>query len=397
MTDRPHLYLPGYSSEPLAAAMARATGGSVAQIERTHHNDKGLEIGISANMRGRDVTVVASGAGDPQTQFAETLFLLQNADKAGAASIDLVLPNPYNERSDQPKGARTGAAMFEVMMTAMRGFCDEVVIVDPHNRDLARSMFENGASSRIGSATLVNMAFPYAIQIKSLIDQGIIDRDNILPTHADAGGVKRIRPDARECFNRHIGWRFDPRKDDWAQAFNRRHPDTGEKTTGGIGVSEDVEGRDVLIFEDIADTAKTLCTTAAQLKDMGARSVTAFAAKLILSPKPGEAITASIDRINSSAIDLLVGTDIVDYRLVSPPRARAIEASPVIHLMASGGYLGSYIKALHLTPGPDTHEDANSVSAINRGAHPDQLDPKQAIVQPVALKQGNPLLELAGA
>lgn len=393
----PKLIMHGADTTALSEQMARATDARTMRIKRRIHNDGGMELQITDNMRGHDVICVPNATGNPQTNFVQGLSMVANAKAGGANSVTALLLNPFEERADKKVDSR-GIPMFHVLADALRPHCNEVVLVDPHNLD-ASDVFRGG---NVTSVTNVNMAFPIAIQLKHLVNQGVLKLEDLYPVHADAGSTKRITPEFRNCVKSVLGWDYSNEKDDWAQAFNRRNPRTGEKSSQGLGLTGDVEGKVAIIFEDIGDTMTTLCTTARDLKKAGAKAVIGYVSKGHFSPKKkdiekgimkDEPITASIDRINESEMDLLLTTDAIAHT-ASSGRGKALKESNIVHTMSVGAYLGAYISALHMPASTLMNPDANSVSALNRGTHPDMDTTTQALFEPIDLKEGCPLLDI---
>jgi phosphoribosylpyrophosphate synthetase len=139
-----------------------------------------------------------------------------------------------------------------------------------------------------------------------------------------------------------------------------------------------------VVFEDLIGTGGTACDLAKLLKGMGARSVMLFATSGLFSTdlKKGEPPTASVGRIDRSQLDAVFITDTFDHSLTDPDIHRAIEESPIIHTIKTAPYLASIIGALHAEVGKDIQSDRNSISAILKGTHPDQMAGLEKITRP---------------
>src|SRR5262249_45834744 len=158
----------------------------------------------------------------------------------------------------------------------------------------------------------------FAVQLKSLIDTGFILEDGLLLSHADSGSTKRISRSFRAAIYRVLALSRNAEQDDWAQGLKDR-----DKATGKIrirGFSHNVAGKDVVVFEDIIGSGATASDLAALLKGMGARSVTLFATSGLFTTdlKSGEALTASVERIDRSALDAVFITDTYNHTLTDP-------------------------------------------------------------------------------
>ena len=383
----------GFSSQNLAKTIAEALGTTNIEVKRKQFNDKEIDVTIEHNIRGRDVVVVASGSGDPNKQEKEARLLMRAANRAGAHKVTLLLPYMWYGRSDDDWDERHSPALVDTIET-LRAHCQNAIIVDPHNAILTREKFlDTGSPTQ--NCQIAHLAFPYAIQLKALIDQGVIHKKDLLFTHADAGATKRISRSFRACMYNLLGFTDrDPDENDWAQGLKDRNKATNKSEI--VGVSADVTGKDIVIFEDMIASAHTACDLAALLKERGARSVTLFATTGIFTSNPskGELPTAAITRINASHLDAVFITDTYDYRLINSTLSQAIEKSPIIHEIKTGAYLASIIRALHLEVDDMTAEDENSILAISKGTHPDETRKDQTISRPVPLKAKNPLLSL---
>ena len=91
-------------------------------------------------------------------------------------------------------------------------------------------------------------------------------------------------------------------------------------------------------------------------------------------------------------MDAVFICDTYNHSLTDPKIHEAIEQSPIVHILKTAPYLAAILRALHVEVLADTELDENSVSAIAKGMHPDQLCDNQQIASPVTLKAGNPLL-----
>jgi ribose-phosphate pyrophosphokinase len=127
----------------------------------------------------------------------------------------------------------------------------------------------------------------------------------------DVGGVVRARALAK-------------RLDDADLAIiDKRRPRANESVV--MNIIGDVEGRDCILIDDIADTAGTLCKAAAALKKHGAKRVLSYCTHAVLSG-------AAVSRINDSELDELVVTDTIPLRddAKACPRIRQISVASLL-------------------------------------------------------------------
>jgi ribose-phosphate pyrophosphokinase len=381
------LIISGFSSQLYAKRIAAHLGSTIVGIARKQFRDKEIQTTIEHNVRGRNVVVIASGSGDPNKQEKEARLLMRAVQRAAAKRVTLVLPYMWYGRSDDNWDERNSPALVDTIET-LRAHCHDVVVVDPHNPGLTREKFID-MGSPVRSAVMAHFAFPFAVQLKHMINAGAIAKDRLILAHADAGSTKRISRSFRTCLYSELGFdERNPDQDDWPQGLKDRDKATGLITIKGF--SSDVAGKDVVIFEDMIESGGTSCQLARFLKKIGVRSVTFMVTSGLFTANAGkgEPITASIDRINASDIDAIFITDTFDNRLTDPQIAAAIEASPIIHEIDTAAYMALIIRALSLDIGEETDLSLNSVSAILRGIHPKQIQGDQRIARPTPLKPG---------
>jgi len=385
MTVAP-LIIPGDHSRTLAHGIAEALNSRVVDVMTKRFDDNEVKTRIEENIRGRDVVVVASAAGHPDEQEKETRLLLRAAVKrCDAKSVTLLVPYMWYGRSDDNWGERNEPALMDTIET-LRPLCDKVVVADPHNALMVREKFAEAAKTNV-----VHFAYPYAVQLRAMIEAGIITRESLLLSHADSGSTKRISPTFRACVYSTL--QLEGRKaeqDDWAVGLKDRDKVTGKSYYKGFDTQ--VKGRDVVIFEDMIASGGTAMELADMLKGHGARSVILFATSGLFTTKPGQAPDASVKRLDASkTLDAVFITDTYDHAPVTPSLQAAIDASPLIHTVKTAPYLASIIRALYADAVPERMED-NSISSILNGSH--KLNGTIASVTPY--KPGSPLLRLKG-
>ena len=382
----------GWSSQNFARELSAALDTRMVKVSGKQFSDKEIQTTIEENVRGREVIVVASGSGDPNKQEKEARLLMRAANRSGAKSVTLVLPYMWYGRSDDNWDERNSPALTDTIET-LREHCNNVVVADPHNHGLTREKFLDSGSP-VKTCITVHFAYPFAVQLKSLFNQGILCPENLLLSHADAGSTKRISRSFRASLYGVLGYDGrNPDQDDWAQGLKDRDKVTGKTKVKGF--STEVNGKDVVIFEDMVASGGTACDLAAVLKDMGARSVTLFASSGLLTPAPDGPITSSVERINKSKLDAVFITDTYDHSLTDPAIQKAIEQSPVLHVIKTVPYIAAILNALHADVGDEDLGNDNSISAFLRGNHPEQLKDNQTIATATPLKSGSPLLQLA--
>jgi ribose-phosphate pyrophosphokinase len=377
----------GYSSQNLAKNIADVMQTRLIDVSYKQFQDREIQTTINDNVRGREVVVVASASGDPNKQEKETRLLMRAAKQSGAKSVTLLLPYMWYGRSDDNWDERNAPALVDTIEN-LRPHCDHVLIVDPHNQGFTREKF---ACSTIKNRQTIHLAYPFAVQLKSLFNEQALNIDDLLLSHADAGSTKRISPSFRKAIYNVLGLDRNPSQDDWAQGQKDRDKVTGKSCVRGF--SQDVQNKHIVIFEDMLSTGGTACDLADFLKKQGAKSVILFATNGLFNTTDSD-ITKGVQRINNSQLDAVFIADTYDHSLTDPAIHQAIENSPIIHVIKTAPYLASIINAMLTEVTPEMEHDENSISALLSGCHPHQIKINQRIATATALKSTSPLLKI---
>lgn len=363
----------GFSSKNLTQGIADYMNCQRIDVRDKEHADNEIEPALLGNVRGRDFIAVASAAGNPTKQMFELQLLEASSRGSGARSITALIPYMWYGRSDSSFSERKTSALRSVIKNVSD--CDQVIVADPHNAVLTSGIFESLGVNTI----VVQFAYPFAVQLTEMFNRSAISKDRLMFVHPDAGSTKRIDTPFREALYTTLGLdttkpQWKPSSDSWEQIPKNRDKQSNESNVKDLHFS--VEGKDIVLFEDMIASGGTACDLAAALKAAGARNVTLFATNGLFTPKSYEIETgyktASVDRINNSALDYVFITNTYDHSLVDPEIHAAIESSKKIHVVDVAPYLGAILNAIHMEVFEDTPDDANSVSAIKGGKHPDQ-------------------------
>lgn len=354
----------GYSSQRHAQKIAGHLGSPIVEITRKQFRDREIQTTIEHNVRGLDVVVVASAAGDPNKQEKEARLLLRAANRSGAKNVTLYLPYMWYGRSDDNWDERNSPALIDTI-ESLRAHCQSVIIADPHNPALTREKFLD-LGSPVKNCTIAHFAYPFALSLRDLIDSGKVSKENLVFAHADAGSTKRISRSFRSCIYKVLdlaGRNAD--EDDWPQGLKDRDKRTGKITIKGF--SCDVSGKDIIVFEDLISSGATALQLASFLKSNNARSVYLFATSGLFTAD------ACMDSFSGSDLDGVFVSDTYCHSLTSPALFNAVEKSEKVVVVETDKYISMIIRALHNKPDDRFAHSQNSVSSILRGVHPDQV------------------------
>lgn len=287
----------GTASEYLSAEIAGHLGKTLGEITVTRFQDGELEPSFNESVRGDVIFLVQSTFG-PAENLMELLLMIDAARRASAKSIIVVIPYygyARQDRKDKPR-VSIGAKLVANLLTTAGA--DRIVTMDLHAGQI-QGFFD----IPLDHLYSIGVFFPYLESLKL---------DNVAVAAPDAGGAKRAREYATfmKCDLILID-KFRERANEVAS----------------MKVIGDVQDKNVLIVDDLVDTAGTLCKAADQLMKEGAASVRAVVCHPILSGQAYDRIEASALRelITTNTIPLKRESSKIKVLSVGPMLARAFE------------------------------------------------------------------------
>lgn len=271
-------------------------------------SDGEIMVEIKESVRGQDVYVLQpTCTPEPAVNLMEMLVMIDALKRASAARITAVIPYYGFARQDRrPYSARVPitARLAADMITAAGA--DRVVTVDLHS-DQIQGFFNVPVDNIYGSPLLVEDM------------QNNYNLENVTIVSPDMGGVVRARAVAKAIHA------------DMAIIDKRRPKANVAQVMNVIG---DIEGKDCIIVDDMADTAGTLCKAASALMERGAKSVSAYVVHAVLSGP-------AVENIENSVLKELVVTD-------SIPESAEAKACPKIRRVSIAAMLGETIRRVNL-------------------------------------------------
>jgi len=264
----------GRASEKLAKSIAKQYGQELGNVKVTVFSDGEFQPSLEETVRGQDVFIVQSTM-PPTENLFELLLLVDAARRASARKIIAVMPYfgfARQDRKDQPRVA-IGAKLKANML--MAAGVDRIMTMDFH-ADQIQGFFEVPVDHLYASTLFLK-------EIEKL------PSENIVIAAPDVGGAKRANSYSKRL---NCGLAL-------CHKHRKKANEIAEMTVIG-----DVSGKDVLIIDDMCDTAGTLTKAADLLIDKGALSVRAFCTHAVLSGP-------AYERINSSKLTELIVTDTI--------------------------------------------------------------------------------------
>ncbi|HEY2482306.1 MAG TPA: ribose-phosphate pyrophosphokinase [Caulobacteraceae bacterium] len=265
----------GNSNPKLAEAIAASLDVPLTKAQVKRFADNEAWVTIEENVRGEDVFVLQSTSFPANDNLMELLVCIDALKRASAKRITAVTPYFGYARQDRKVGGRTPISAKLVANLITRAGADRVLTMDLHSGQIQG--FFDIPTDNLQAAPLM------AEDIKSHYR----DCGDLLIVSPDVGGVVRALALARRL---NAGLAIV------------------DKRRQGPGVSEvanivgDVAGRRLVIFDDIVDSATTLCSAAKSLIEAGAKEVSAYVIHGVLS---GQAV----ERVKDSVLKELVVTD----------------------------------------------------------------------------------------
>jgi ribose-phosphate pyrophosphokinase len=260
-------------------------------------SDGEIRVQIGENIRGADVFIMNSTAPPVNRNLMELLILIDAAKRASSARVTAVLPYFGYARQDRKDMPRVPIAAKLVANLIVAAGADRVLTLDLHSGQI-QGFFDIPVDHLNSEVTFAN----------ALRDRAI--KDNLVVVSPDTGSVKRAREIAS-------------RLEAPLAIIDKRRPKANQAEV--MNVIGDVSGRNAVIFDDLVDTAGTLCNAANAVKDQGALSVVACCTHPVLS---GDAVS----KIQDSALEeLLVGDSIgLSERAAACAKIKVITFAAVI-------------------------------------------------------------------
>ena len=288
------------SNPKLAAEIARELGKPLGQSEVVTFSDGEISVSIKESVRGSDVFVVQSTSTPVNDNMMELLIMIDAFKRASAGRITAVIPYMGYARQDRKAKARDPISAKLVADLLTVAGADRVLSMDLHCAQI-QGFFNIPVDHLLGVPILV----PYFIEKFKDI------RDNTVVVSPDLGSVTRAR---------NFAARFDA---PLAIVDKRRQKANVCEVMNIIG---DVKDKDVILVDDMIDTAGTLCNAAKAIMEKGgAKSVTACATHGVLSGP-------AIQRIKDSVIKEVVLLDTI--ALPEEKRIDKITVLPVAPVFA---------------------------------------------------------------
>ena len=290
--------LAGNSNRTLAQAIAEYLDIPLTRAQVKRFADNEVFVTIDENVRGEDVFVIQSTSYPANDNLMELLICIDALKRASGRRITAVVPYFGYARQDRKTGGRTPISAKLVANLITRAGADRVLTMDLHAGQI-QGFFDIPTDNLLPARRMAD-------DIKGHYRK----TDDLMIVSPDVGGVVRARALASR-----LGA-------DLAIVDKRR---SGPGQSEVMNIIGDVSERRCILYDDIVDSAGTLCNAAKALMDHGATEVSAYVTHGVLSG-------GAVERVNASVLKELVVTDSIEASdgVGASDKVRVVSCAPLI-------------------------------------------------------------------
>ncbi len=277
----------GTKSRYVANQIAHDLGIELGKMNIQHFADGEFEVSYEESVRGAHVYLVQSTFPNSDN-LMELLLMIDAAKRASAKSIAAVIPYfgwARQDRKDKPRVSIAAKLVADLLSAAG---IDCLITMDLH-ADQIQGFFDVPVNHLYASSVFI----PYIEQMHL---------PDLVMASPDVGGAKRANSYAK-YFNTPLVLCHK----------QRAKANVVEKMT----IIGDVKDKNVILVDDMVDTAGTICTAANLMKEAGAKTVRALASHAIMSDPASE-------RIMASGLDEMIFSDSIPFDTSKCPKATVI-------------------------------------------------------------------------
>jgi len=268
----------GNANLPLAEVISNKLFRPLTKARVERFADDEIWVEIQENMRGEDVFIIQSTSKPANDNLMELLVITDALRRASAGRITAVIPYFGYARQDRKPAPRTPITAKLVANLITQAGAERVLTVDLHAGQI-QGFFD------IPTDNL------YAVPVFARHAMELFkDDDSLMVVSPDVGGLVRARTFAKSI-------------DADLAVIDKRRERAG--VVDQMQVLGDVDGRTCILFDDIVDSAGTLCKAAEALREKGAKDVHAMCTHGVLS-------NSALDRIAASELKTVSVTDSID-------------------------------------------------------------------------------------
>jgi ribose-phosphate pyrophosphokinase len=297
----------GNANKELANAVAKYAGIPLGSADVFKFSNDNTFVKILENVRGADVFIIQPTSFPVNDSIMELLIMIDALKRSSAKKISCVIPYfgyARSDKKDQPRVPITAKLIADILTTAG---ADRIIALDLHSEQIQG--FFNIPVDHLSAQPIFCRYF-----------KEHLDLSNIVVVSPDTGGTNRARKlaDRLNC----------------SLAIGDKRRIGNNDQTELVNIIGEVEGKDVLLFDDIIDTGGSLCKIATALKKKGVNKVYAACTHGILSGN-------AIETINDSPIENVFVTDSI------AAKPNVIECKKIVSISIAE-LLAMAIKKIHV-------------------------------------------------
>lgn len=295
----------GTANYYLAQNIAAKLDIELTDVEICRFADREVFVQINESVRGADVFVIQPTSNPANENLMELLILLDTLKRASANRITAVIPYYGYGRQDrkaQPRTPITAKLIADLLTVAG---ANRILLLDVHALQI-QGYF--------------NIPVDHLFATPVLFDYFKKSKGDFIVVSPDAGGVERARFFARLLRTN-------------MAIIDKRRYEKNKATVMNIIGEDQISGSDLIILDDMIDTAGTLCSAANILQEKGANHIFACATHGIFSAN-------ALENINNSALTKVVVTDSIHFN-------KKKEDTDKIEILSIAGLIADAIDRIH--------------------------------------------------
>ncbi|MDR2590874.1 MAG: ribose-phosphate pyrophosphokinase [Oscillospiraceae bacterium] len=287
----------GNSNIPFAQSVCRNIGLKLSNSQVSTFSDGEIAVSLDDSVRGADVFIIQSTCTPINDNLMEMLIMVDACKRASAHRVTCVMPYFGYARQDRKVKARDPISAKLVANLIVSAGTDRVLTMDLHAAQI-QGFFDIPVDNLVGSPLFVDY-----------FKQKFKNKDDVMIVSPDIGSVARARA-------------FAMRMNMELAIIDKRREKANQAEV--MNIIGSVEGKRVILFDDMVDTAGSLCEAAAALTEQGgAKEIYACASHGVLSGN-------AIERIENSVVQEVIFSDTVPFTRAEPcSKIKYLTAAPL--------------------------------------------------------------------
>jgi ribose-phosphate pyrophosphokinase len=268
----------GTANPELSKEVADYLGVQLGELKINRFSDGEIYVQIGESVRGKDVYIIQPTCPPTNENIIELLVLMDAFRRASCHEITAIIPYfgyARQDRKTQGREAITSKLMADLITTSG---ADRVITIELH-----AGQIQGFFNIPVDNLSSINVMLSYIISM---------NLENIVIVSPDVGGVSRARYFAKKL-------------DAPIAIIDKRRPKHNEAEV--MNIIGEVEGKTAILYDDMIDTAGTICAAANALKHQGAKEIYAMCTHGILSGN-------AIERLNNSPIKEVIITNSIPLK-----------------------------------------------------------------------------------